>query len=382
MITRNNYEEFFLLYVDNELPASDKKAVEAFVRENPDLEAELNRLQQSVFKPDGAVIFENKDRLMKQTADSSFINAGNYEEYFLLYTDKELDEATAKEVETFAGQHPSLSESLHLLLQARLEPDTAIVFEGKEILYKKEEDDKVILFPWARVAAAAIVLLLAGFFVFTNRNHDTPPIASAGGAKTGQGEKNSSKNIPAEKKKDQPAVTSFVAVPLDNTGNTKKEMAAKETIQGKQLTQYIAGNQKQYAQETGANTNHPAADLPEENRPVKINTIARAEVGTANTGHGLVDSTLTAVPGQFIAETGKRADAVKEEREDINYMKKALEENNMANADEFYIANTTTKKNKLRGIFRKVSRVFDKNANADDDNKHGVMIGGFQIALK
>ena len=43
-INRYNYEEIFLLYTDNELCATDGQLVEQFIRENPDLSAELEAL--------------------------------------------------------------------------------------------------------------------------------------------------------------------------------------------------------------------------------------------------------------------------------------------------------------------------------------------------
>ena len=55
-IDRFNYEEFFLLYVDNELSAAERKQVEAFVEQHPDLEEELMMLKQSQLKPDTSVI--------------------------------------------------------------------------------------------------------------------------------------------------------------------------------------------------------------------------------------------------------------------------------------------------------------------------------------
>ena len=44
MLTRDNYEEYFLLYVDNELTPEQKAAVEAFVLLHPDLKDELDLL--------------------------------------------------------------------------------------------------------------------------------------------------------------------------------------------------------------------------------------------------------------------------------------------------------------------------------------------------
>src|SRR4051794_981410 len=88
MINLSNYEEYFLLYIDNELSKEECEAVESFVRQHPHLATELDMLQEAKLPADDAVVFNNKSSLYK-AADNS-INANNYEEYFLLHTDKEL----------------------------------------------------------------------------------------------------------------------------------------------------------------------------------------------------------------------------------------------------------------------------------------------------
>ena len=59
-IDRHNYEEYFLLYIDNELSVDQKKQVELFVQENPDLEEELVMLKQSRLIPDDSIVFDRK----------------------------------------------------------------------------------------------------------------------------------------------------------------------------------------------------------------------------------------------------------------------------------------------------------------------------------
>ena len=49
---------------------------------------------------------------------------------------------------------------------------------------------------------------------------------------------------------------------------------------------------------------------------------------------------------------------------------------------DFYGDNTSNKKNKLRGFFRKVSRAFNKTAHVDNENNDAILIGSFRIALK
>ncbi len=80
IINRHNYEEFFLLYIDNELDGAQQTAVEKFVGQNPDLGKELEMLKQSILTNDN-VRFDAKEFLYKKEAG---ISLANYEEYFLL----------------------------------------------------------------------------------------------------------------------------------------------------------------------------------------------------------------------------------------------------------------------------------------------------------
>ena len=78
IINRHNYEEFFILYLDNELSSGDRRQVELFVQQHPDLGEELQLLQQTRFDVDPSLVFDGKEILMK-SASLGFINSDNYE---------------------------------------------------------------------------------------------------------------------------------------------------------------------------------------------------------------------------------------------------------------------------------------------------------------
>jgi hypothetical protein len=66
-INRHNYESFLLLYIDNELCAADRNAIELFVQDNADIKQELYMLQQSIVQPD-IITFKAKNNLLKPEA--------------------------------------------------------------------------------------------------------------------------------------------------------------------------------------------------------------------------------------------------------------------------------------------------------------------------
>ncbi len=155
MINQHNYEEFFLLYVDGELSAADKQAVELFVQANPGLAIELEMLQQAQLTNEH-LIFDDKDSLYRNEATE--ISQANHEEQFLLYVDNELNTDKKEKVETFVLQHPSLQESFTLLKSTRLEPEL-ILFPNKQSLYRNEEKERPVFYlRWQRIAVAAALL--------------------------------------------------------------------------------------------------------------------------------------------------------------------------------------------------------------------------------
>jgi hypothetical protein len=65
-INRNNYEEYFINYMENELTAAERKAVEAFVEANSDLKSELELFESTKLEADNRIVFKGKEELIKK----------------------------------------------------------------------------------------------------------------------------------------------------------------------------------------------------------------------------------------------------------------------------------------------------------------------------
>src|ERR1017187_10582052 len=97
-INRANFEEYFLLYADNELTDSEKAEVLMFVKHNKDLEKEFRMIHHTISRPDASVQLTDKSFLFRNNT-TAFINEKNYEEVFVLYHDNELTQNEKLETE-------------------------------------------------------------------------------------------------------------------------------------------------------------------------------------------------------------------------------------------------------------------------------------------
>ena len=165
-INRNNYEEFFLLYIDNELSVEEKNAVDVFLDENPDLQEEMIMLRQSILVPDGSV-FADKQHLLKKEVINDELQA-----QLLLLLDNELDKKTKGKLLGLVEKNAAVKQEWEIIQQTKLSAEEKIIFEDKSILYK-EEGGRVIPVKWWRIAAAAIVI---GFGVWGAFNYSNRPV--------------------------------------------------------------------------------------------------------------------------------------------------------------------------------------------------------------
>src|SRR4051794_30730319 len=120
-----NYEEFFVLYMDNELSEEQMKMVDDFLAANPDLRAEFEILM-STRLPLEEFSFDKKDLLAEN------MKLASVDEELLLYIDNELSPDKRRLVEAELAFNKEYQLQHRLLLQARLDPAEQIPYPNKK----------------------------------------------------------------------------------------------------------------------------------------------------------------------------------------------------------------------------------------------------------
>lgn len=370
VINRNNYESYFLLYVDRELSSEENEAVERFVAENPDIAEELTLLQNTLLQPEETLVFKGKEVLLKKEGQDISLN--NYEEWFLLYTDNELSDEHKTQVELFVLQHPTLQREFEWLQQTRL-PEEKLVFSNKEILYKKETSGKspVFYMRWMRYAAAAAVIgIMATVWMLAPTNTLKTPL-EVGGAEpelvgtsdksTGQGEstgQGSNGNTVDQRFGKQEDGASYSTVKIINADNQAVKASNKM-------------NQGQVATSVAANNNpiiKMVETVPARNQGEAL-TVNSSVSNQPNTSVPLVNTekvvpVMAAVEKPLIAESPEeKAEAAPEESKPVYT---ALDDSDEDKS--LYIGALEINKDRLRGLFRKAGNIFRSRAKQNEED--------------
>jgi hypothetical protein len=366
-INRHNYEEFFILYMDNELGSDDRRMVEAFVLQHPDLKEELDLLLQYKLSPDTEILFPGKEDLIKVNGETP-ITITNYEEWLVLYIDNELDADQRKELEKFISSNPSLQEELALLRRSKLQPEQ-IVFAGKESLYRREERVRPLPARWWRIAAAAVLLLGIGITtaVVVNKKSSGGEAIVKG---TGTEKKiNINPVITPVKKENAPVNENVVAdnvkqdfTPAVKQDNKNTVVKNNKTVVKENIPVNIPSPVKK-EEPVVADNNKPSNNLPQPlNNPniIKNNATNDAVVNSNPSKEITIPKeSLTTAP--------------------VTNVIPASYTNNNNDAGQLEEGG---KNKKNRGFLRKLTRTFEKRTNmtATDDDR--LLVGGLAFKLK
>jgi len=381
-IDRHNYEEYFILYMDNELGSEDRRLVEAFVQQHPDLKDELDMLLQYKLAPDTTIVFEGKEELLKENG-LPVITVNNYEEWLSLYIDNELTIEQQQLVDQFIAANPAAEKELAVLQKTKLQPEP-VVFADKEALYRREEKvRRIIPFHWRAAAAILILALGISAVLVLNRkpSGNDPDIATAEpGRQTApvenktavQSAENNSKAVVPEQKnalEADPFVAEIKNQPnalvKNNTDNKNLAIPNKKTVTPENI---IAGTSPVIKKEVPV-----VADInnkPSNNLPQPMNN----PNATANKTTDALAVNVPEINKLQNALTNPVVTSASPQPSDI--VQASYKENGEM------LEQSDGKKNKNRGIFRKIARTFEKRTSIDptDDNK--LLVAGLAIHLK
>ena len=133
LINRNNYEVYFLDFIEGRLTPEEEAGLMAFLSENPDLEKELNGYSSYQLNPP-SIAFEDKESLKKTMSSFHEINENNFGQYCIAKMEGDLDNHSNTIFEEYLNKHPEKLKEYKQYLQTFLEPDLQIEFTDKQKL--------------------------------------------------------------------------------------------------------------------------------------------------------------------------------------------------------------------------------------------------------
>jgi len=374
-INRHNYEEFFLLYVDNELSAADRKAVDMFVKENTDLQIELNLLQQTVLKP-ADIVLDKKDWLYMEAEPTAL------QEDLLLYADDELSAIDRKIVEGLLMNDEAAQAEWNILQQTKLQPDAAVVFDDKASLYRREAA-RVVPIKWWRVAAAAVLLgfgIWGGVSVYTNGSKTT-----AGSAELAN--ENNTNPTATETLTGTTANSTTVIAQNENNLDVQNNSALTDADYNQATNPSNAKLQYPAQDKNGSNNVAAQNNVAVQNPQSQDNNLPKSPLQNINSSNSNQTIAAAVLPSNnnIGRVSGNNPNVVETNTNNFNRADQPVAVVQVSNTEtesngSYLNIEDKQKRTTLGGLIRKAKRVVERTTNINTGE--GVKIAGFEIALK
>jgi len=231
-ISRDNYEIFFVDYIDGKLSHNDMAELMIFLSQNPDLASELENFELISIEP-VKISFDEKNKLKEIPYKAIIINNDNFDEICIKKIEGDLNHSESIEFEKYLLKHPDKEKDYTLYTKTKLTPDCSIEYENKLSLkkYNLSVHNKKWLYASMSVAASVIIILYFYFSPFNN-NIKVKPKYIAENKKNNTDIKHSKKANKSKDillHKDNISIANNEDIKTEKTDNKKEILHARNT---------------------------------------------------------------------------------------------------------------------------------------------------------
>ncbi|MEI6275032.1 MAG: hypothetical protein WCP08_03530 [Prolixibacteraceae bacterium] len=166
-ITRDNYEIWFLDYLEGRLDEMKSEELRLFLVSQPDLAEELEAFSPAL-SADSNIVYPDKELLKKEQYNDPVF----FETVTVAAMEGDLNEAEFHSLEKWLMNNPAQQKFFGELKSTKLKPDLQITFQAKNMLKKKIALSTI----WMRMAAVAALFLLAFFLFYPEKTGKVPEV--------------------------------------------------------------------------------------------------------------------------------------------------------------------------------------------------------------
>jgi len=175
-INIQNYEEFFLDYLDGNLTEREIKEMENFLLEYPDLRKELEGMENIVLSRENIIFPFPED--LKQIDLSLPVTEDNFEFFCIAEMEGDITIEQQSAFSEYLKEHPDKKVERTIILKARIKADKNLTYPDKEkikkslfVVYRREMTA-------AAAVAAGIAILLSFWFSFLDQKPQISNLSS------------------------------------------------------------------------------------------------------------------------------------------------------------------------------------------------------------
>jgi hypothetical protein len=163
-ITRDNYESWFLDYLEGNLKEEMTDEFLQFIRQNPDLKEELQSFEPVRLEKSN-LTFPGKDKLYRENLDNSDV----FDETAVAWMEGDLNPVSVAVFQEYLHHRPSRMSDMQLFSHTKLHPDPTVHFPD---IQKLRHQSVILLFSSRIMRIAAVLLTGLILYPFLEKNQD------------------------------------------------------------------------------------------------------------------------------------------------------------------------------------------------------------------